>query len=108
MAAQAEAFKSSSISVGQVLGLIFLFAAGIPLVVAFGMYWLVFAVKGARPSAVAVAAVSLLAWWLGLLLLWQSGSGEYWLLIVALVAAAAFGVGYGSVPNDEQNHDLYL
>ncbi|WBA42006.1 hypothetical protein [Hymenobacter canadensis] len=103
----AEAMKNHT-SMGEILWAIVVLIAGIPLGVAFLMYWLVVLLKDRRPSVAATVLVSLSSWWLGLFVLGSrdspaaSANSATWqvVLVVALLTAVCAWV---SIPSSDED-----
>jgi uncharacterized membrane protein YfbV (UPF0208 family) len=102
----AEAMKNTSM--GEILWAMVVLIAGVPLVIAFLMYWLVVLLKDQHPSVVATVLVALSSWWLGLFVLGSrespavSASSATWqvVLVVALLTAVCAWV---SIPSSDED-----
>jgi len=102
--ASAEAFKSTSM--GQVLGAVFIFGAGIPMGIGAGATALAWALRGHKPRLLLAMSTAVGAWWLGLLM--ASGEGFFdRLWMPFLLSAAGSGlVAFGaSRPPEPPNAD---
>ncbi|WBO84998.1 hypothetical protein [Hymenobacter yonginensis] len=103
----AEAMKNHT-SMGEILWAIVVLIAGVPLVIAFLMYWLVVLLKDRRPSVAATVLVALSSWWLGLFVLGsrespaESANSATWqvVLVVALLTAVCAWV---SIPSSDED-----
>ncbi|MBC6697828.1 hypothetical protein [Hymenobacter sp. BT190] len=103
----AEAMKNHT-SMGEILWAIVVLLAGVPLGIAFLMYWLVVLLKDRRPSVAATSLVALSSWWLGLFVLGSrespadSVNSATWqvVLVVALLTAVC---AWASVPSADED-----
>jgi uncharacterized membrane protein YfbV (UPF0208 family) len=103
----AEAMKNHT-PMGEILWAIVVLIAGVPLVIAFLMYWLVVLLKDRRPSVAATVLVALSSWWLGLFVLGSrdnpadSVNSATWqvVLVVALLTAVC---AWASAPSADED-----
>ena len=104
----AEAMKNTSM--GEVLWAIVVLIAGVPLAIAFLMYWLVVLLKDRRPSVAATLLVAASSWWLGVFVLGsrdspaESVNSATW-QVVLLVALLTAGAAWLSVPPSAEDSD---
>lgn len=95
-------------SMGEILWAIVVLIAGVPLGIAFLMYWLVVMLKDRRPSVAATSLVALSSWWLGLCVLGSRdgpadpANSATWqvVLVVALLTAIC---AWASAPSADED-----